>query len=73
MEQKKIDRINILARKAKNEGLTDEELIERDALRKEYVASVVGNLRSELDNTYLVDENGNKRKLKTKEQKNTPC
>ena len=73
MEQKKIDRINILARKAKNEGLTDEELIERDALRKEYIASVVGNLRSELDNTYLVDENGNKRKLKTKEQKNTPC
>ena len=73
MEQKKIDRINILARKAKNEGLTDEELIERDALHKEYIASVVGNLRSELDNTYLVDENGNKRKLKTKEQKNTPC
>ena len=64
MEQRKIDRINALARKAKTVGLTDEELIERDALRKEYIASVVGNLRSELDNTYLVDEKGNKRKLK---------
>lgn len=64
MEQRKIDRINALARKAKTVELTDEELIERDALRKEYIASVVGNLRSELDNTYLVDEKGNKRKLK---------
>ena len=63
MEQKKIDRINALARKAKSEGLTDEELIERDALRKEYIASVVGNLRSELDRTYIVDEKGRKRKL----------
>ena len=63
MEQKKIDRINALARKAKSEGLTDEELFERDALRKEYIASVVGNLRSELDRTYIVDEKGRKRKL----------
>lgn len=67
MDQKKIDRINELARKAKTaEGLTAEESRERDALRREYVDSVVGNLRSQLENTYVVDEFGNKRKLKGK-------
>lgn len=64
MNQSKIDRINELARKAKSVGLTPEETAERDALRKEYVEAVRRNLRSQLDNTYVVDENGNKRKLK---------
>lgn len=59
-----IRRINELAKKAKAEGLTPEELAERDALRKEYIAAVRRNLTAQLDNTYLVDENGNKRKLK---------
>ena len=64
MEQKKIDRINELAKKAKTpEGLTAEELEERAALRQEYLNSVMGNLRRELDNTWIVAENGNKRKL----------
>ena len=59
-----IARINELARKAKTEGLTPEELVERDALRQRYIASVRENLRAQLDNTYIVDEKGNKRKLK---------
>lgn len=64
MEQKKIDRINELAHKAKTpEGLTPEEMAERAALRQEYLNSVMGNLRRELDNTWIVDEHGNKRKL----------
>ncbi|MBQ1371679.1 MAG: DUF896 domain-containing protein [Oscillospiraceae bacterium] len=63
MDQKKIERINELARKAKAEGLTPAELAERDALRKEYVAAVRENLRAQLDNTWLVDEAGNKRPL----------
>ena len=67
MEQKKIDRINELARKAKTaEGLTDEEVREREILRREYVDAVVGNLRRELEHTYVVDEHGNKRKLQGK-------
>ncbi|MBP9987883.1 MAG: DUF896 domain-containing protein, partial [Ruminococcus sp.] len=37
MEQSRIDRINELARKAKSTGLTDEEIKERDILRKEYI------------------------------------
>lgn len=63
MEQSRIDRINALARKAKAEGLTEEETRERDQLRREYVAAVRANLVAQLDQTYIVDEKG-KHKLK---------
>lgn len=64
MEQKKIERINELARKAKSpEGLTETETAERAALRREYIDAVTGNLRAQLDNTYIVDARGVKRKL----------
>ena len=67
MDQKQIDRINELARKAKSpEGLTKWEEEERAALRREYVDSVLGSLWGQLDNTYLVDSKGVKRKLKKK-------
>ena len=63
MEQKKIDRINELAKLAKERELTDEEKVERAALRQEYVNSVLGDLRNQLNNTYVMDEMGNKTKL----------
>lgn len=67
MDEKKIARINQLAAKAKTlEGLTQEEREEQLRLRREYIDSVVGNLARELDNTYVVDEHGNKRKLRPK-------
>ena len=67
MEQTKIDRINELARKAKSpEGLTQQEEQERAALRREYIDSVLGNLQGQLDHTYVMDEQGNKHKLKKK-------
>ena len=70
MDEKKIARINQLAAKSKTaEGLTPEEKQEQLALRREYIASVVGNLARELDNTYVVDEHGNKRKLRRKGEK----
>ena len=58
-----IKRINELARKAKMEGLTEDEMSERDKLRRIYIDSVKASLTAQLDNTYLVDEKGNKRKL----------
>ena len=67
MEQSRIERINELARKTKSVGLTDEEKAERDVLRREYVDAVLGSLRGQLDNTWVVDEQGNKRKLTDKE------
>ena len=59
-----IARINALAHKAKAEGLTPEETAERDKLRRIYIDSVKANLTGQLDNTYIVDEKGNKIPLK---------
>ena len=58
-----IQRINELARKAKAEGLTPVEIAERDLLRREYIDSVKANLVSHLENTWIVDEKGEKRRL----------
>ncbi|MDE7054826.1 MAG: DUF896 domain-containing protein [Oscillospiraceae bacterium] len=69
MEQKKIDRINELARIAKSRPLTETETRERDLLRREYIDSVVGSLKGQLDNTYIVDSQGNRTKLRKKEGK----
>ena len=67
MKQEQIDRINELARKAKAAGLTEEEEREQAVLRRAYIDSVLGNLKGQLDHTYIVDEQGNKRKLEKKE------
>jgi len=67
MKQEQIDRINELAHKAKTVGLTPEELEERAVLRRAYIDSVLGNLKGQLDNTYIVDKQGRKRKLKERE------
>ena len=58
MEVEKIDRINALAHKAKSVGLTEEEKKERELLRKEYLASVRINLRSQLDNIDVKQDDG---------------
>ena len=58
MEIEKIDRINALAHKAKSVGLTEEEKKEREVLRKEYLASVRMNLRSQLDNIDVKEKDG---------------
>ena len=66
MDQTRLDRINALARKAREEGLTDEELWEQKMLRQEYVAAWRNNLETVLENTYVVDGEGNKSKLRKK-------
>ena len=55
-----------LAKKAKAEGLTPEETIERDKLRRIYIDSVKASLTGQLDNTYIVRPDGSKEKLKAK-------
>ena len=60
MEQKKIDRINELARASRERELAEEEKKEQALLRREYVASFRASLTAQLENTYIVDEKGNK-------------
>ena len=64
-----IARINELARIAKTRALTPAEEEERSALRQRYIDSVRANLRAQLDNTFVVDEKGNKRSLRDANQK----
>lgn len=66
MIQEKLDRINELARIARQRELTAAELAERDTLRKEYIAEWRKSTEAVLDNTFIVDEKGNKRKLNKK-------
>ena len=58
MTKEKIDRINELYKKSKAEGLTNEEKKEQDLLRKEFIASVRGNLVNQLNNIDMVNEDG---------------
>ena len=62
-----IARINELAKKAKTEGLTEEETAERDQLRRIYIDSVKASLTEQLDNTYIVHPDGTKTKLGKKD------
>ena len=64
MEQSKIDRISQLTRIARQRELTEEEQQERQALRREYIDSVKQSLAGQLDNTVIVDPQGNRRPLK---------
>lgn len=67
MDQKKIDRINQLARKSRTpEGLTPEEKSEQTALRQEYIAAVRASLTAQLNNTVVQYPDGTRRRLEKK-------
>lgn len=63
MTELEIKRINELAKKAKSQGLTPEEVEEQKQLRAAYIAAYRNNLRSQLENTYVIGSDGVKRKL----------
>lgn len=64
---KLIIRINELANKAKTIGLSEDEIKERDELRKEYIKNFRQKFKTEiLDNVYIVEEDGTKTKLTKK-------
>ncbi|MDD6728906.1 MAG: DUF896 domain-containing protein [Eubacteriales bacterium] len=66
MTEEKIDRINVLAHKSQSVGLTEEEKAEQAQLRREYIDSMKASLIGQLENTYIVDEKGNKKKVSKK-------
>ncbi len=61
-----IARINALAKKAKEGPLTGEEQAERDNLRRIYIDSVKANLVGQLENTYILQPDGTKKKVTKK-------
>lgn len=61
-----IARINELAKKAKAGALTPEEVHERDKLRRIYIDSVKANLVGQLENTYILEPDGTKKKVTKK-------
>lgn len=68
MTKEKIDRINFLARKEKKEGLTESELQEQAMLRREYIESYKQSLISQLENTYILEPDGTKKKVTRKDE-----
>ena len=67
MEKAKMDRISELTALSRQRELTEEEKAERKALREEYLAGWRRSTLDVLENTYVVDEKGNKRKLEKKQ------
>ena len=63
MTEEKIKRINELARKQKAEGLTEEEKAEQFKLRREYIDAYKQSLIAQLENTYILEPDGTKRKV----------
>lgn len=66
MDEKKIARINELYHKMKADGLTEEEKIEQQALRKEYILAIRKNLRGTLENVSILEEDGTVTPVKRK-------
>ena len=66
MDQKKVDRINFLARKSKTEGLTEQEKAEQKVLREEYIEAYRQSLRGLLDNTVIERPDGTRERFTPK-------
>ncbi len=63
MDKEKMDRISELTRISRERELTEDEKAERAALRAEYIQDWRRGAIDVLENTYIVDDKGNKRKL----------
>jgi len=66
MTEELIKRINFLSIKSKEEGLSEEEKKEQENLRKEYIRQFKQGMLNTLDNVYIVDKDGNKKKIEKK-------
>ena len=64
MQPDTIERINALARKARESGLTEEEKQEQATLRREYIDAMKQSLRAQLDSVVIQEPDGSRRKLR---------
>ncbi|MED1201903.1 DUF896 domain-containing protein [Heyndrickxia acidicola] len=58
LSKEKLSRISELSRKAKSEGLTQEEAKEQSKLRKEYLETFRSSMRNTIENVKIIDPNG---------------
>ena len=66
MEKEQIERINELARTRKAEGLSEEEQLEQETLRKEYISGFRNNLQELLDSMVVQEPDGSRHRLQKK-------
>jgi len=66
MTEELISRINELAKKSRTEGLTEKEKAEQQELRQKYIKAFRQGVQNTLSNVYVVDEQGNEKKLERK-------
>lgn len=64
--EKLIKRINELAKKSREQGLSEEEKTEQNTLRQEYIKRFRYGMENTLAGVYIMDENGNKKKIEKK-------
>ncbi len=69
MRPELLERINFLAKKAREEGLSETEKAEQAELRRQYIQAFRQGMMNTLDNVYIVDEEGNKKKVERKNEK----
>ena len=63
-----VKRINELAKKSREEGLSEEEKAEQAELRKQYIAKFRQGMENTLSNVYIMDAKGNKKKVEKKKK-----
>ncbi|MEC1375334.1 DUF896 domain-containing protein [Heyndrickxia oleronia] len=59
LSKEKIARINLLSKKAKGQGLTEDEAKEQSRLRREYLESFRSSMKSTIETVRVIDPNGN--------------
>lgn len=72
MDKAKIERINELARKKKDMGLTEEEIAEQAELRREYLAEYRENMKAMLDSLVIQEKDGTRHALKQMDHSSSP-
>lgn len=66
--QELIKRINELAKKSREEGLTEEEKAEQADVRQQYIRKFRQGMENTLSSVYIMDEKGNKKKVQKKQE-----
>ena len=68
MDKASLEKINALAKKQREQGLTKKEAAEQKRLREAYIKAFRASMRGILDNTYIQYPDGTKKKVESKNE-----